>query len=254
MKKSYYAVIPADVRYDKILPMGARMLYGELTALANEKGYCWATNNYFAELYGVTTVTVSNWIAKLEKRGYINREIIYKKDSKEVAERRIYITTIKENFNTSQRNFGEGIKENFKDPIKENFKENTTVLNNTFNSTSSGGGDDVFEFYQQNFGTISPFIRDYILSLVKDYGEELTLEAMKVAVENKARTIKYVNTVLGNWAAKGIKTAADVKAAENERIKDSNRSTKDRSTRKIENISGAPDIEKINKMLKEMLE
>ena len=70
MEKSYYAVIPASVRYDKALPLGARMLYGELTALANEKGYCWATNNYFAELYGVTTVTISNWITKLEKQGH----------------------------------------------------------------------------------------------------------------------------------------------------------------------------------------
>lgn len=127
MKKSYYAVIPANVRYDEKLPMGARMLYGELTALANEKGYCWATNSYFAELYNVTTVTISNWITKLEKQGHIHRKIIYKKGSKEIEERRIYITPIKNNFNTPIKNFGEG--------IKENFKENNTVSNNTSNIT-----------------------------------------------------------------------------------------------------------------------
>lgn len=135
MKKSYYAIIPANVRYDEKLPMGARMLYGELTALANEKGYCWATNSYFAELYNVTTVTISNWITKLEKQGYIYREIIYQKGSKEIEERRIYITPIKENFNTPIKNFEEGIKENFNTPIKENFKENNTIFNNTFNIT-----------------------------------------------------------------------------------------------------------------------
>ena len=135
MKKSYYAVIPANVRYDEKLPMGARMLYGELTALANEKGYCWATNSYFAELYNVTTTTISNWITKLEKQGHIHREIIYKKGSKEIEERRIYITPIKNNFNTPIKNFGEGIKENFNTPIKENFKENNTVSNNTSNIT-----------------------------------------------------------------------------------------------------------------------
>lgn len=135
MKKSYYAVIPAHVRYDEKLPMGARMLYGELTALANEKGYCWATNSYFAELYNVTTATISNWITKLEKQGHIYRKIIYKKGSKEIEERRIYITPIKNNFNTLIKNFEEGIKENFNTPIKENFKENNTVFNNTFNIT-----------------------------------------------------------------------------------------------------------------------
>lgn len=136
MKKNYYAVIPASVRYDKELPMGARMLYGELTALSNEKGYCWATNKYFAELYDVTTVTVSNWISKLEARGHIRRVIVYAKNSKEIEERRIYIVGgIKENFNTPQRNFGEGLKENFNTPIKENFKENITSFNNTSNIT-----------------------------------------------------------------------------------------------------------------------
>lgn len=135
MKKSYYAVIPANVRYDDNLPMGARMLYGELTALANEKGYCWATNSYFAELYNVTTVTISNWITKLEEQGHIHREIIYKKGSKEIDERRIYITPIKNIFNTSIKKLGEGIKENFNTPIKENFKENNTVSNNTSNTT-----------------------------------------------------------------------------------------------------------------------
>lgn len=135
MKKSYYAVIPASVRYDEKLPMGARMLYGELTALANEKGYCWATNSYFAELYNVTTTTISNWIAKLEKQGHIHREIIYKEGSKEIKERRIYITPIKNNFNTPTKNFEEGIKENFNTPIKKIFKENNTISNNTFNIT-----------------------------------------------------------------------------------------------------------------------
>ena len=136
MKRSYYAVIPADVRYDKTLPMGARMLYGELTALANEKGYCWATNSYFAELYGVTTVTVSNWVTKLEEKHYIERKIIYNENSKSIKERRIYIVPIKENFNTPLKNLGEGIKENFNRGIKENFKENTTVYNNTVNITN----------------------------------------------------------------------------------------------------------------------
>ncbi|HBI1964003.1 TPA: helix-turn-helix domain-containing protein, partial [Enterococcus faecalis] len=51
--RGYYAIIPAIVRYDNHLNGNAKLLYGELTALANEKGYCWATNQYFANLYNV---------------------------------------------------------------------------------------------------------------------------------------------------------------------------------------------------------
>ena len=87
--KSYFAIIPADVRYDKELPMGARLLYGEFTALSNQKGYCYASNNYFAGLYDVTPQAISKWIKLLGKKNYIKLEYIY--NGKETKERRIYI-------------------------------------------------------------------------------------------------------------------------------------------------------------------
>ena len=74
MNKSYYAVIPADVRYNPNLPDGAKLLFGEITCLCNEKGYCWASNSYFAELYQKSADTISRWIACLKKEGFIDSE------------------------------------------------------------------------------------------------------------------------------------------------------------------------------------
>lgn len=34
---NYYAVIPAEIRYDKKLKANEKLLYGEITALANKK-------------------------------------------------------------------------------------------------------------------------------------------------------------------------------------------------------------------------
>lgn len=89
--KSYYGIITANVRYDKRLTANEKLFYSEITALCNEKGYCWATNGYFAKLYDVEKETISRWISKLQKCGYIRTQIVYKEGTKEVEQRRIYI-------------------------------------------------------------------------------------------------------------------------------------------------------------------
>ncbi len=71
LKKSYWSVIPADVRYCKEIPDGSKLLYSEVTALCNEKGYCWAGNDYFAELYHVDKRTISRWIGSLSDKQFI---------------------------------------------------------------------------------------------------------------------------------------------------------------------------------------
>ena len=86
-KPSYYAIIPANVRYDKRLTDKAKLLYGEITCLTNKAGECWASNQYFADLYGVSKQTISNTISLLIKYGYITSELIYKDGGKEVEKR-----------------------------------------------------------------------------------------------------------------------------------------------------------------------
>ena len=67
----YYAIIPSSVRYDKKLPANAKLLFGEITALCNKEGYCWATNEYFAELYGTSDKTIGRWLKALKTKGVI---------------------------------------------------------------------------------------------------------------------------------------------------------------------------------------
>ena len=46
IKPNYFAVIPANVRYDNELTEKEKLLYGEITCLSNKEGYCFALNNY----------------------------------------------------------------------------------------------------------------------------------------------------------------------------------------------------------------
>lgn len=93
MKPAFYAIIPADVRYDKSLKPNAKLLYGEITALCNERGYCWAGNEYFARLYSVSIKTISAWISQLVESKYLHREIVYKPNSKEIDSRILRLPT-----------------------------------------------------------------------------------------------------------------------------------------------------------------
>lgn len=89
---NYYGIIPADVRYDKTLSPYAKLIYSELTCLTNKEGYCFSSNGYFADLYGVTDQAVSKWINSLSEKGYVRLEYITNKETKQVLQRRIYIT------------------------------------------------------------------------------------------------------------------------------------------------------------------
>lgn len=68
---AYYAIIPANVRYCKDLEPNAKLLYGEITALCNQEGFCWASNRYFAELYQVDIRTIKRWIFSLSEHKFI---------------------------------------------------------------------------------------------------------------------------------------------------------------------------------------
>lgn len=64
-KPNYYAILPAVVRYDERLSSTAKLLYAELTALANKEGYAWASNRYLAGLFGVGPRTITRILTRL---------------------------------------------------------------------------------------------------------------------------------------------------------------------------------------------
>ncbi len=145
MNKSYYAVIPANVRYDKNLCPNAKLLYGEITALCNEKGFCWASNQYFAELYSKTEETISRWINQLKQYNYI--KIKYKKRGFEIIERKIFLSIDKK--------VNRSIDEKINRSIDKKVKENTTI-NNTVNITFTGNFFEVLETDHQRYQGLYP--------------------------------------------------------------------------------------------------
>lgn len=90
-RPGYYAVIPADVRYDDRLPANAKLLYGEISALIGKDGFCYASNQYFMDIYGMSDGSITRLITKLESCGYIKREL-EKDKTGQVVQRRLYLS------------------------------------------------------------------------------------------------------------------------------------------------------------------
>lgn len=91
LRPGYWAVIPAKVRYDKELRPNAKLLYAEISALADSRGYCWASNEYLGQLFGLATRTIQELVAGLTEKGYVEVEVVRDPQTNEVLERRIWV-------------------------------------------------------------------------------------------------------------------------------------------------------------------
>ena len=172
---NYYAIIPATVRYDTNLKSAEKLLYGEITALANKNGYCFAQNKYFADLYNVTLISVSRWISHLQELGYIKTDVI-RNENKEIISRNIYIVDIpyyQKNQYPYIQNCKEGINKNVKD---NNIKYNI---------------DDIFYLIINNSNEISMKFLDIIEKLEFKY-EPYMIEHMNEDKIDMLKNIIYV--------------------------------------------------------------
>lgn len=197
--KSYYAIIPAEVRYDEDLPPNAKLLYGEITSLCNEKGYCWASNQYFADLYKVSKITVSRWISTLNKKGYITIETLYKEGTKEFIGRHLYITNtpINKNVNRYIQNDLEGVNKIVNTPINKNAKDNNKDINNTFNNKK-----DVYT-RKHKYGEYQHVLltdKEHA-HLVELYGSSLDehIKILDEYIETSGKNYKNHSLVLQKW-------------------------------------------------------
>lgn len=185
-KPGFYAIIPANVRYDKRLIPNAKLLYGEITALTNKTGYCWAENRYFAELYNVSKKSISRWIGQLKEYGYISCDLKYRTGSKEIEHRYIRLCL-------------GGMEENRGGPIDKKVKDNITLINNTINNTSNR------ERRTRHLDHILLTDSDYKI-LTDKYGEEkITSYIRKIdyyLTQNPKKHYKDFKKTIINWIEK----------------------------------------------------
>ena len=70
-KPAFWAVLPAEVRYDEDLPANAKLLYAEISSLTDRRGHCYASNEYFMRVFALSERTIQNLLNALKRGGYI---------------------------------------------------------------------------------------------------------------------------------------------------------------------------------------
>ena len=208
-KPNYYSVIPASVRYDQDLTANAKLLYGEITSLTNEKGYCWATNNYFAKLYKTSNVTISRWIKSLKDKGYITTKIKYKDGTKEIENRYIQIChPINKNVNTP---INKNVKDNNINMNNINMNNNiiTTTNNNIYNNINSDL-ENLIDNFSSNIHSITPFELEKIKSWLNVFDCSILNKAIEIATLNNIKTMNYIEGILRIWQSNNFKTLTDI--------------------------------------------
>lgn len=83
--------IPKELWLLRDLSLLEKVMLIEIDSLDNESG-CWATNDYFAEFFGLSKGRISKVINNLVKRGFVTSELKYQKGTQLVEKRILKIS------------------------------------------------------------------------------------------------------------------------------------------------------------------
>lgn len=218
MLPHYYMNIPAFVWDDKDLlrKPKAILLYGHISTLANKKGYCWATNEYFAKRLKVDKRTVIDYLNLLVSKKYIKRKVFRKENSKEVERRMLSIFTT-----PSDVDFTRPDDDNFTTPSDVDFTENNTRNNNTSinksSSTTAESGQNAFELYQIVVGILTPMQSQNLSEYIRELSDDVVKFAINaMANQTEQRSFNYLNRILMKYEQLGINTVEKAEALEKE--------------------------------------
>jgi DnaD/phage-associated family protein len=73
---------------------------------------------------------------------------------------------------------------------------------------------NVYRLYEDNIGPLTPMIADTLKDAEKEYPASWIEEAIRIAVENNARSWRFVQVVLDRWQREGKKDATSERPAE----------------------------------------
>lgn len=234
IKKVYqkrFTTVDNTILNDTELSWKAKGLFVYLWSQANEWDF------YETEVVKHSTDGLSSLrsgLKELEQQGYLKRQRVRDKQGK-----------FKENEWLLSENpmLEKPILENriLDNHTLTNTNNNNTNNNNTNITTTTTTGPteigSIYEFWESNVGSLSPYLYEEIQAIYEDWSEvskqpkEMILESIKMALDKGVRNISYIKTILKRWYDNHIYNIEDLKA-DQERFEKNKESKYNKQTKK----------------------
>ena len=163
-----------------------------ISSLCAERGYCFASNSYFADLFDLDEVTISRKLKNLESAGHITIEYIRR--GAEVIQRNIRLTKmLTDDLQKRQSTINKNVKE-----------KNISNKNNNNNN-------NIVDEYEKEIGLLTPYQYERLITYTVDLSQEMIIEAIHIASRMNKKNLAYVEAILKNWIQNGYKVIGDIK-------------------------------------------
>lgn len=106
--------IPIEILTDEKLSDKEKIIYSIILYLSKENNYCYLTNKTISELLNISITQVSKLVNSLKDKKYIDIELIYKENSKQVEIWKLIPTSKNKDTYLTK----------VKHPLQQNFKDN----------------------------------------------------------------------------------------------------------------------------------
>ena len=157
MKKEFstYSVIPTEIILNKEISSTSKLLYGLISSLSNEKGYCWASNDYLGELLSVSGTRTSLLIKELIEAGLIESKV--EKNYKREIRLKGVLTKVKGGINKTKRGVLTKVKDN-------NIIEYNNIIHSETSSQDEFSSEEYIKGMLENKNKHIQLIAKYFIS------------------------------------------------------------------------------------------
>lgn len=224
-----YGLIPQLLTRDKSLSIEAKAIYAYLAAFAGTTQQAFPGVQLICDELNISEKRYLKHRKQLLDRGYVD---IIRKRLENGFSKNLYI--LKQNIpypvnssayetlgyqNVGGQNVGGqnvGTKSNIS---KNNISKNNSIQKQQLQKENQSSLlSEIFKLIESNnIAVLTDFTASEVDYMINDTSEELVLQAVKIAVENNARNLKYIKSIIRNWHNKGYKTIDQVNAAEKQR-------------------------------------